>query len=151
MESIELAQKAKIQWSIESDENSKFIHGIINKKRNNLAIRGITVDGNWIEDPIKVKNEFLAHFKEKFDSPCRNRLLLDMIFPNKLSTDQSFDLERPFSTEEIKGAVWDCGSNKSLGPDGFTFDFYLKFWSLLEEDVVAAVNHFFLHGYCQKG
>ncbi|GJX54883.1 RNA-directed DNA polymerase, eukaryota [Tanacetum coccineum] len=96
MESIELAQKAEIQWSIEGDENSKKFHGIINKKRNNLAIRGITVDGNWIEDLIKVKNEFLAHFKERFDSPCRNHLLLDMIFPNKLSTDQSSDLERPF-------------------------------------------------------
>ncbi|GKD38704.1 RNA-directed DNA polymerase, eukaryota, partial [Tanacetum coccineum] len=127
MESIELAQKAKIQWSIEGDENSNFFHGIINKKRNNLAIRGITVDGQWIEDPIKVENEFLAHFKERFDSPCRNRLLLDMIFPNKLSTDQSSDLERPFLTKEIKGGVWDCGSNKSPGLDGFTFDFYRKF------------------------
>ncbi|GJW69780.1 putative RNA-directed DNA polymerase, eukaryota, reverse transcriptase zinc-binding domain protein [Tanacetum coccineum] len=151
MKSIELAQKAKIQWSIDGDENSKNFHGIINKKCNNLAIRGITVDGKWIEDPIKVKNEFLAHFKERFDLPCRNRLLLDMIFPNKLSTDQSSDLERPFSTEEIKGVVWDCGLNKSPGPDGFTFDFYRNFWSLLEEDVVADVNHFFLLGYCQKG
>ncbi|GKC04476.1 RNA-directed DNA polymerase, eukaryota, partial [Tanacetum coccineum] len=31
MESIELAQKAKVKWSIEGDENSKFFHGIINK------------------------------------------------------------------------------------------------------------------------
>ncbi|GJT28614.1 RNA-directed DNA polymerase, eukaryota, reverse transcriptase zinc-binding domain protein [Tanacetum coccineum] len=126
MKSIELAQKAKIQWSIDGDENLKNFHGIINKNRNNLAIRGITVDG-------------------------KNRLLLDMIFQNKLSTDQSSDLERPFSTEEIKGVVWDCGLNKYPGPDGFTFDFYRKFCSLLEEDVVADVNHFFLHGYCQKG
>nr|GEW81690.1 RNA-directed DNA polymerase, eukaryota, reverse transcriptase zinc-binding domain protein [Tanacetum cinerariifolium] len=53
--------------------------------------------------------------------------------------------------EEIEGAVWDCGLNKSLGPDGFTFGFYQKFWFLLEEDVVAAVNQFFHHGYVQKG
>ncbi|GJU77985.1 RNA-directed DNA polymerase, eukaryota [Tanacetum coccineum] len=118
MKLIELAQKAKIKWSIEGDENSKYFHGIINKQHNNLAIRGIIVDGQWIEDPVMVKNEFFAHFKERFDSPCKNRLILDMIFPNKLSTDQIFDLERPFSTEEIKGAVWDCGLNKSSSPDG---------------------------------
>ncbi|GJW87966.1 RNA-directed DNA polymerase, eukaryota [Tanacetum coccineum] len=41
MESLELAQKAKIKWSIEGDENSKKIQVIINKQRNNLAIRGI--------------------------------------------------------------------------------------------------------------
>ncbi|GJR80368.1 RNA-directed DNA polymerase, eukaryota [Tanacetum coccineum] len=123
----------------------------INVQDSNDMLKLAKVKISKIEDLIKVKNEFLAHFKERFDSPCRNRLLLDMIFQNKLSTDQSSDLERPFSTEEVKGAVWDCGSNKSPGPDGFTFDFYRKFWSLLEEDVVAAVNHFFLHGYCQKG
>ncbi|GKB88883.1 RNA-directed DNA polymerase, eukaryota [Tanacetum coccineum] len=37
-------QKAKIQWAIEGDENSKFFHGIINRKRANLAIKGV-MDG----------------------------------------------------------------------------------------------------------
>ncbi|GJW73970.1 RNA-directed DNA polymerase, eukaryota [Tanacetum coccineum] len=151
IESIELAQKAKLKWSIEGDENSKKFHGCINKKRNNMAICGVIVDGQWIEDPLQVKKEFLSHFKERFYLPSRNRLMLDMVFPNTLSSDQSLDLERPFSPEEIKGAVWDYGSNKSPGPDGFTFDFYRKFWYLIEENVVAAVNHFYLHGYCQKG
>ncbi|GJV81323.1 RNA-directed DNA polymerase, eukaryota [Tanacetum coccineum] len=151
MESLELAQKAKIKWSIEGDENLKKFHGIINKQRNNLAILGIIVDGEWIEDPMTVKYEFLAHFRDRFDTRCKYRLTLDMNFPNKLSTDQMYDLERPFLKEEIKGAVWDCGLNKSSGPDGFTFGFYRKFWSLIEEDVVADVNHFFHNGYCKKG
>ncbi|GKC75310.1 RNA-directed DNA polymerase, eukaryota, partial [Tanacetum coccineum] len=38
MESSKLAQKAKVKWSIKGDENSKKFHGIINKRRNNLAI-----------------------------------------------------------------------------------------------------------------
>ncbi|GJX53515.1 RNA-directed DNA polymerase, eukaryota, reverse transcriptase zinc-binding domain protein, partial [Tanacetum coccineum] len=118
---LELAQKAKIKWSIEGDENSKYFHGIINKHRSNLAIRGILVDGAWIEDPSSVKNEFLNHFKDRFQKPSSSRLILDMEFPNKLSLEQHDDLERPFTKEEIKGAVWDCGLNKSPGPDGFTF------------------------------
>ncbi|GJV78503.1 RNA-directed DNA polymerase, eukaryota [Tanacetum coccineum] len=151
MESIELAQKAKIKWSIEGDENSKYFHGIINKKRNNLAIRGIIVDGEWIEDPNVVKNEFLSHFRNRFDSPCNDRLTLDMVFPNVLSHDQAQDLERAFSKDEIKQAVWDCGLDKSPGPDGFTFGFYRKFWSLLEDDVVDAVCFFYSNGFCLKG
>ncbi|GJV05733.1 RNA-directed DNA polymerase, eukaryota [Tanacetum coccineum] len=111
MESIELAQKAKVKWSIEGDENSKFFHGIINKRRNNLAIRGIIVDGDWIEDPAAVKKEFLSHFQNRFEAPCASRLLMDMEFPNRLSLDQALDLERHFSKEEIKGAVWDCNSS----------------------------------------
>nr|GEZ77007.1 RNA-directed DNA polymerase, eukaryota, reverse transcriptase zinc-binding domain protein [Tanacetum cinerariifolium] len=36
---MEVAQKAKIKRAVEGDENSKYYHGVINKKRNNLAIR----------------------------------------------------------------------------------------------------------------
>nr|GEY14336.1 RNA-directed DNA polymerase, eukaryota [Tanacetum cinerariifolium] len=114
MESIELAQKAKVKWSIEGDENSKFFHGIINKRRNNLAIRGIIVDGEWIEDLIAVKNEFLSYFKTRFETHYANRLILDMDFPNRLSPDQAQDTERVFAKEEIKEAIWDCGLDKSL-------------------------------------
>nr|GEV71698.1 RNA-directed DNA polymerase, eukaryota, reverse transcriptase zinc-binding domain protein [Tanacetum cinerariifolium] len=102
MKSSELAQKAKVKWSIKGDENSKFFHGIINKRWNNLAIHAL-------------------------------------------------DLERHFSKEEIKGAIWDYGLDKSSGPDGFTFGFYRRYWSLLEDEVVRAVNHFYNNGFCHKG
>nr|GEW48163.1 RNA-directed DNA polymerase, eukaryota [Tanacetum cinerariifolium] len=145
--SFELAQKANIKWSIDGDENSKYFHGIINKHKSNLAIRGILVDGVWIEDPSSVKNEFLNHFKDRFQTPYSSRLILDMEFPNKLSLDQRDGLERPFTKEEIKGTVWDCGLNKSLGPDGFTFGFFRRYWSLIESDVVDAANYFYDHGF----
>ncbi|GJR40777.1 RNA-directed DNA polymerase, eukaryota [Tanacetum coccineum] len=54
-EKIRVAQKANIKWVIEGDENSKYYHGILNKKRSQLAIRSILVDGNWIESPELVK------------------------------------------------------------------------------------------------
>nr|GEX79112.1 RNA-directed DNA polymerase, eukaryota [Tanacetum cinerariifolium] len=74
MQSLEVAQKAKIKWAIEGDENSKYYH---------------------------------------------------------------------VSKEEIKKAVWDCGIDKSPGPDEFTFGFYRRYWNLLENDVVDAVSYFF--------
>ncbi|GKE47909.1 hypothetical protein Tco_1479167 [Tanacetum coccineum] len=51
LQSLEAAQKAKIKWAIEGDENSKYYHGILNKKRNQLTIRGILVEGDT--DPIQ--------------------------------------------------------------------------------------------------
>ncbi|GKD17925.1 hypothetical protein Tco_1207083, partial [Tanacetum coccineum] len=51
-------QKAKIRWAIEGDENSKFFHAIINKKRANLSVKGVMVDGEWMDDPSRVKEEF---------------------------------------------------------------------------------------------
>nr|GFB79601.1 RNA-directed DNA polymerase, eukaryota [Tanacetum cinerariifolium] len=67
IKALETAQKAKIRWYVEGDENIKFFHGMLNMKRSQLNIR---------------------------------------------------DLERNISIEEVKKAVWDCGMDKSPGPDG---------------------------------
>ncbi|GKA62909.1 RNA-directed DNA polymerase, eukaryota, partial [Tanacetum coccineum] len=61
------------------------------------------------------------------------------------------DLERDVSNEEIKRAVWDCGTEKSPGLDGFSFGFYRRFWYLIENDVYDAVKHFFTYGVIPKG
>nr|GEZ52545.1 hypothetical protein [Tanacetum cinerariifolium] len=104
-----------------------------------------------IEDPTAVKKEFFSHFQNRFEAPCATYLFMDMEFPNRLSSDQALDLERHFSNEEIKGAVYDCGLDKSPGPDGFTFGFYRRYWSLLEDEVAEVVNNFYNNGFCHKG
>nr|GEW37116.1 RNA-directed DNA polymerase, eukaryota [Tanacetum cinerariifolium] len=68
---------------------------------------------------------------------------LDSIF-KKLFAEQIVDLECDVTYDEIKRAVWDCGTNKSPGPDGFTFDFILTFWKIINQDVVNAVREFFI-------
>nr|GEV43913.1 hypothetical protein [Tanacetum cinerariifolium] len=46
----------------------------------------------------------------------------------------------------IKTKVWECGNNKSRGPDGFSFEFIRMFWSLIDNDVVAVVSESFACG-----
>ncbi|GJW87255.1 RNA-directed DNA polymerase, eukaryota [Tanacetum coccineum] len=146
-----MMQKAKVRWAIEGDKNSKYFHGVINKKRSQLAIRGVFIDGEWIADPSNVKHEFLNHFSNRFASPNSPRLVLESRFPSTLSLDQQTDLERDVSYNEIKNAIWDCGTNKSPGPDGFTFEFFCQFWSIIDKDVVAAVKQFFSSGTFPPG
>nr|GEY81496.1 RNA-directed DNA polymerase, eukaryota, reverse transcriptase zinc-binding domain protein [Tanacetum cinerariifolium]GEY81503.1 RNA-directed DNA polymerase, eukaryota, reverse transcriptase zinc-binding domain protein [Tanacetum cinerariifolium] len=147
----ELAQKAKIKWSVEGDENSKFFHGMLNKKRSQMNIRGVMSDGVWIDKPDLVKSEFLHHFSNRFVEPSNRNIHLDMSFPFSFSVEQQEELESMVTREELKRAVWDCGVNKSPGPDGFTFGFYRHFWSLIENDVFVAIKHFFTYGVIPKG
>ncbi|GJT77168.1 RNA-directed DNA polymerase, eukaryota [Tanacetum coccineum] len=51
-------------------------------------------------------------------------------------------LRPPFSREVIKRAVWDFGSEKTTGPDGFTFGFIKCYWDLMADDVFSLVEHF---------
>ncbi|GJT47678.1 RNA-directed DNA polymerase, eukaryota [Tanacetum coccineum] len=136
---------------MDGGENSKYYHGILNKKRNQLTIRGVLADGIWIDEPSLVKQEFLAHLKTRFDKPNESRIRLNMHFPNILSSDQRDELEIEVSKEEIKRAVWDCGIDKSPGPDGFTFGFYRYYWKVIESDVVDVVSFFFHNGFFHKG
>ncbi|GKE05204.1 RNA-directed DNA polymerase, eukaryota [Tanacetum coccineum] len=60
-------------------------------------------------------------------------------------------LESPISRDEVRNAVWGCGENKSPGPDGFTFEFFRKFWDTLGSDFCAVVEWFFDHSSFSRG
>ncbi|GJT83573.1 RNA-directed DNA polymerase, eukaryota [Tanacetum coccineum] len=63
--------------------------------------------------------------------PGSFRICLVEQFTNRLTSDQKDDLERNVTLNEIKSAVWDCGTNKSPGSDGFTFEFFIDIESFL--------------------
>nr|GFA23748.1 RNA-directed DNA polymerase, eukaryota, reverse transcriptase zinc-binding domain protein [Tanacetum cinerariifolium] len=121
IDALEFAQKAKIKWAIDGDENSGFYHGIINKRRSIQSIRGVMVEGMWIDEPVKI------------------------------DSDQRSFLERDVSNLENKKAVWECGMDKALGPDGFSFGFFRHFWYLVDGEVYEAVRYFFTHFDLPKG
>ncbi|GJU81026.1 hypothetical protein Tco_1283391 [Tanacetum coccineum] len=60
--------------------------------------------------------------------------------------NQILELESPISNEDIRTAVWGCGVDKSPGPDGFTFEFFRKYWTVVGPDFCIAVKWFFDHG-----
>nr|GEX25757.1 RNA-directed DNA polymerase, eukaryota [Tanacetum cinerariifolium] len=120
--SSEMAQKAKVKWSIE-----------------------------WMRILVSFMGEFFHHFSSKFDKPDARRKHIEMKYPKTLTCDQQVELESDVSNEEIKRAVWDCRIDKSPGPDGFTFGFFRRFWNLIENDVYDAVKYFFTYGVIPKG
>nr|GEW98552.1 RNA-directed DNA polymerase, eukaryota [Tanacetum cinerariifolium] len=102
METRDYVPKSKIKWAIEGDENSKFFHGVINKKRSQLPVREVFVDGDWNTDPDVVKDVFKDHFATRFKQPALGRLKLNISFPNRLSTYQVVDIDRSVFRDEIR-------------------------------------------------
>nr|GEU35632.1 RNA-directed DNA polymerase, eukaryota, reverse transcriptase zinc-binding domain protein [Tanacetum cinerariifolium] len=146
LESIdEIIDRGDRNDEIMCDENSSFFHGMLNKKRRTLNVRGVLVDGSWIDNPIDVKDEFFNHFSTRFRNPDPKEAYIEMDFPNVLSQEDRQFIEREVSIDEIKKAVWDCGTDKAPGPDGFTFGFYRRYWDLIHGEVTNAVRYFFTH------
>ncbi|GJU27390.1 putative RNA-directed DNA polymerase, eukaryota, reverse transcriptase zinc-binding domain protein [Tanacetum coccineum] len=120
-------------------------------RRDSTRILGILNEGEWIKNPDSIKNAFLDHFHKWFHQSCEPTPYFDVDMPNPISSDQRDFLERSFSRDEIKRAVWDCGGDRAPGPDGFTFKFFTTFWDLLEKDVICFVQSFFSTGSFPKG
>nr|GFA99327.1 RNA-directed DNA polymerase, eukaryota, reverse transcriptase zinc-binding domain protein [Tanacetum cinerariifolium] len=152
VDAMEVAQKAKIKWSIEGDENSKYYHGVLNKKIGRLTIRGVLVDGIWMESPHLVKHEFFEHFKNRFEKPNKSRILLDMDFVKRISLEQNDDLEREVTNEEIKREVYFEKAYDSVRWD-FIDDILRRFnfgekwcqWSQCNIDTIIRVLDVFYH------
>nr|GEU39705.1 RNA-directed DNA polymerase, eukaryota [Tanacetum cinerariifolium] len=80
-----------------------------------------------LDDMIRVvKDVFKDHFATRLKQLAHGRLKLNISFPNRLSTDQFADMDRSISRDEIRVVVWNCGENKSPGPDGATSDGLFK-------------------------
>lgn len=126
LENLDLAQKAKIKWGVEGDENSKFFHAVVNCKRRRTTIWGIMKEGLWIDNLDQVNVEFYNHFWSRFAAENIDHPSIVSESFLKLSVDHISFLHAPFTSEEIKTVVWDCGSDKAPGPDGFIFGFFFK-------------------------
>nr|KAJ0225541.1 hypothetical protein LSAT_V11C100042220 [Lactuca sativa] len=119
-----VAQKEKVKWGIEADENTKFFHGVINKKRSQLAISGIKEEGESL-------------------------IVLSLTEEVKI-----FKLLNGTHKEALEVMVLEkeeCGSAKSPDSDGFSFGFYKKYWDLNGTDVMEIVEELFIAGKILSG
>ncbi|GKD77254.1 putative RNA-directed DNA polymerase, eukaryota, reverse transcriptase zinc-binding domain protein [Tanacetum coccineum] len=149
--SLDLAQKAKLQWDVEGDENSKFFHRILKQKRRHQSIHGILIEGEWITNPLTIKEEFYKFYKSKFKSVDSSFDVNSNPGFTTLFSEDVTVLQQQATFDEIRKDVWDCGSSKSSGPDGFSFLFIKTYWDLFEDDIVNFVNHFMKSGTMPKG
>ncbi|KAJ9557832.1 hypothetical protein OSB04_012446 [Centaurea solstitialis] len=127
----DIKQKAKNKWLIDGDENTQFFHGYLNNKLKKLRIHGVNINGGWVTNPELIKSEVWDFFDKKFAEHHPIRPIISSNHFKKISASQKEWLESPFSAQEVKNAVRNCGYNKAPGPDGFTLDFVWRFWDIV--------------------
>ncbi|XP_010692845.1 uncharacterized protein LOC104905889 [Beta vulgaris subsp. vulgaris] len=145
-----LAQKSKMRWCKEGDENIKLFHQSIRARRLQNTVYAIHDDqGNWNENLEEVNTAFLNYYKKLLGSELPNRVPVKEIVINKgpvLSEDHGVFLNRPYIAEEVKSALFSILGDKAPGSDGFGGYFFRDAWSIVGEDVTVAVLAFFNSG-----
>ncbi|GJW58701.1 RNA-directed DNA polymerase, eukaryota, reverse transcriptase zinc-binding domain protein [Tanacetum coccineum] len=144
-EAVDTIQKARVKWDVKSNENTKFFHCLIKKKRRTQSINGIMHEGVWITNPIQIKEAFLNFFIEKFKANDSSITFPHTRTSSTLQPSDRDSLESNTTRDEVKTAMWDCGSDKAPGPDGYTFTFMKRYWDLLKLDIyefVVTIRYF---------
>ena len=72
------------------------------------------------------------------DESVQEKLLCNV--DHKLTDQQKCMLDAELTQKEIKQAVYELNDAKSPGIDGFTGEFYKKFWPLLQDCYAAFIN-----------
>lgn len=100
----------------------------MNWRRKINSLRGLNIQGVWVDDPLVVKGEVKRVFENKFnEEDGQIPISFEGLQFNSLDGSQAAKLVELFTEEEIKEAVWSCEGNKSPGPDGFNFNFIKSF------------------------
>ncbi|RVW91853.1 LINE-1 reverse transcriptase-like [Vitis vinifera] len=63
----------------------------------------------------------------------------------QISQEEAEILERPFTEEEIYGALMEMNGDKAPGPDGFTLAFWQSCWEFVKEEIIEMFKEFYDH------
>ena len=81
----------------------------MNMRRLRSGVKGVMVDGQWVEDSGIVKICIMEFFKIRFKEEVCQRPTLDGVSLERLTEEGNSALCARFSKEK----VWDCGGDKS--------------------------------------
>ncbi|XP_062079978.1 uncharacterized protein LOC133784711 [Humulus lupulus] len=120
-----LAQKAKIDWVQNGDENTAIFHAFLKARRVHNRINCIRNErGIWMDKPGDIQQAFLSYYQKLLGTSMRNR-------------------------RKVFHSIVAAG-RKAPGPDGYGSSFYQDNWDLVGQEVGAAVTNFLNTGLLLK-
>ncbi|XP_058763377.1 uncharacterized protein LOC131636799 [Vicia villosa] len=122
-----LRLKSRKLWLSDGDSNTHFFHNSLKERRRRNAPCSLSSSSGLLENVVEVKYYVHDFFKSLFEEEVERRPNIGGLGMKKLLEREALRIERPFTEEEVKVAIWSCDGNKSAGPDGFSLEFYKSF------------------------
>uniref|UniRef100_A0A803LM05 Reverse transcriptase domain-containing protein n=1 Tax=Chenopodium quinoa TaxID=63459 RepID=A0A803LM05_CHEQI len=138
-----LRQKAKVDWIIAGDLNTRLFHRSLNKRQIQDMIYTIQdMNGEKLEDIPKAFLEYYDFLLGKI-VVTRKTVNEHIVKQGPLVTEeQKTMLSAPFNKEEVKAAMFSIDEDKASGPDGFGSNFFKECLDIVGSDINRAVLNF---------
>ncbi|KAK4254647.1 hypothetical protein QN277_010000 [Acacia crassicarpa] len=138
-------QRSRLSWLNCGDRNTKFFHHtVIQRRLRNKVLRLKGEDGVWLEEKNDINGAFSEFYMKLFTAGGSRPLEQVLSYVDKVVTDADNEsLMNPVSSQEIEDAVFQLGTNKAPGPDGYSALFYQASWKEVSKGVCEMVKYFF--------
>ncbi|KAL7259513.1 hypothetical protein ACSBR1_005410 [Camellia fascicularis] len=142
-------QRSPVNWLSFGDRNTTFFHATLTQRRQrNQLVRLKSDSGIWLESEEDINAHLHNYFVDLFSFDGHRDMTEALSVVNQVITNEmNLQLIREVSNEEIRVAVFQLGSVKALGPNGYPGFFYHQYWAEIGTNVCMAVRNFFTSGF----
>jgi len=129
--------RSRIGWLKEGDANTRLFHQHARYRKKNFIPK------------LQVGDQLITRHEEKAAAVLEfydNLIGTDYGRERTINLDslgcpsfELFNLDLPFSEEEVFNSIKDLPPDKAPGPDGFTGRFYKCCWAVIKNDIMAAI------------
>ncbi|XP_078178984.1 uncharacterized protein LOC144573128 [Carex rostrata] len=142
-------QRARLNWAIFGDNNTRFFHAtaVARKRRNTIrALRG--ADGNWVSNEQEILALFVNYFKDIYKKAGVKpiaEVYTNEVFQDVKGIPSSAHvlLEAEPTVHETFKALMTLGADKAVGPDGFSGRLIQEKWPSFGPAIMKEVGRFF--------
>ena len=107
----------------EGDRNTRFFHQMANAHRRRNQLTRVKVNGRWLTEESEIKEEVSKAFQGLLADPGGWKPNIDGLIFERLEELDVEGLEKPFSKEEVFGALSSFYGEKTSGPNSFSMAF----------------------------
>lgn len=140
-------------WLKHGDDNTSLFHRSIKQRRIHNRVNTLLIDGCSISDPLLIQQAFQKFYTESLLLQDGKQEEIEYAYHSHWTCSQPWSLgvaQSFLSPEEIKNAIWSIPDDKAPGFDGYNSKFFKSAWSIVGEDVIAAIQDFFATGKLLK-
>ena len=140
--------RSRADWLEFGEKPSRYFLNLENRNRVNKSITEVLKDDQTV---IRDQQQIIKNVKEFYEDLYKEEnVTVDIddpiLLPTQLTQEEKDYLDLPLTKEEIDKALSQQKSNKSPGLDGYSAEFFKKFWPQLGHYFMECLNECFLTG-----
>jgi hypothetical protein len=144
--------RSRAIWIEKGDKNTKKNHKYTTQRRCQNTIWDIADDDGCIKSSEKdIKEVAFKHFQSQYsaivaEDTCNQISVLKDV-PRFFNDDESDEIGKPVTLEEVKETINKMPKEKIPGPDGWTQELFQDFFDIMGEDLHRAVEESIYSGH----